>query len=240
MISAYDVFAIEKRRCPTLSGPWTCFKTEPHFAEEGKTLAETEDRYQWKDSTTRLVCSYYDWAAHQWKQGTWSKTVRNAARKGVAESLMEGRLQRGADKWRTELFNHRPELWEGEQTEPVGSPEKWETVASGQWMQRAAWNRMVTRPMREQPYTTSDPGNYCVDSRSDFLTREGQGRQAMGDWLHDKSIPWKARRRLLQTNSGTFPCEYTSPATPASRNGVSTRMGYVACVSDAERWAWDF
>ena len=30
----------------------------------------------------------------------------------------------------TDLFNHRPELWEGEQTEPVGSPEKWETVSS--------------------------------------------------------------------------------------------------------------
>ena len=26
----------------------------------------------------------------------------------------------------------------------------------------------------------------------------------------------------------------------ASRNEVSTRMGYVVCVSDAERWTWDF
>jgi hypothetical protein len=29
----------------------------------------------------------------------------------------------------------------------------------------------------------------------------------MGDWLHDKLIPWKVCRRLLQTNSGTFPYE---------------------------------
>jgi hypothetical protein len=85
--------------------------------------------------TTRLVYSYYDRTAHHWKQGTWSKTVRNAVRRGAAESLMEDRLQRGADKWRAELFNHRPELWEGEQTAPVGSTKKWETVASGQWMQ---------------------------------------------------------------------------------------------------------
>jgi len=41
----------------------------------------------------------------------------------------------------------------------------------------------------------------------------------MGDWLHDKLIPWKGH---------------------ASRNGASTRMGYVASVSDAERWVWDF
>ncbi len=30
----------------------------------------------------------------------------------------------------------------------------------------------------------------------------------MGDWLRDKTISWNsARRRLLQTNAGTFPCE---------------------------------
>ena len=29
----------------------------------------------------------------------------------------------------------------------------------------------------------------------------------MGDWLRDKTISWKARRRLLQTNVGVFPCE---------------------------------
>ena len=36
---------------------------------------------------------------------------------------------------------------------------------------------------------------------------EAEGRKAMGDWLHDKSIPWMTRRRLLQTYSGTFPCK---------------------------------
>jgi hypothetical protein len=56
--------------------------------------------------------------------------------------------------------------------------------------------------MREQPHTT--PGTTLT---ADFLTRDGEGRKAMGDWLHDKSIPWKARRRFFQTNSGTFPCE---------------------------------
>ena len=116
---------------------------------------------------------------------------------------MEDRLQKAADKWRSELFRPRLELWEGEQIEPVGSTEKWEKVASGQWMQKATWNRMVTRTMREQSHTTPVTTTWTAD----FLTREGEGRKAMGDWLHDKLIPWKARRRLLQTNSGTFPCE---------------------------------
>ena len=173
------------------------------LADEGKTLAKAGDSYPWTNRTTRLVYSYYDRATHQWKKGTWSKTIRNAARRGAAESLMEDRLQKGADKWRTELFKPRHEFWEGEQIEPVCPSEKWETVASGQWMQKSAWNRMVTRTMREQPHTTPVTTTWTAD----FLTREGEGRKAMGDWLHDKLIPWKARRRLLQTNSGTFPCE---------------------------------
>ena len=51
----------------------------------------------------------------------------------------------------------------------------------------------------------------------------------MGDWLHDKSIPWKAGQIREHFR-----------ASPASRNGASTRTGYVVCVSDAGRWAWDF
>ena len=45
--------------------------------------------------------------------------------------MLEDRLQKGEDKWRSELFRPRLELWEGEQIEPVGSTEKWEKVASG-------------------------------------------------------------------------------------------------------------
>jgi hypothetical protein len=30
--------------------------------------------------------------------------------------------------------------------------------------------------------------------------------KVIGDWLRDKTISWKARRRLLQTNTGVFPC----------------------------------
>ena len=44
-----------------------------------------------------------------------------------------------------------------------------------------------------------------VDNR--LLTREGEGHKTMVDWLLDKTVSWKERRRLLQTNTGTFPCE---------------------------------
>ena len=43
------------------------------LTQEGRTLEKEVENYHWKDRTTRLVYSYYDRAAHQWKKGTWSK-----------------------------------------------------------------------------------------------------------------------------------------------------------------------
>ncbi len=83
------------------------------------------------------------------------------------------------------------------------APDKWDAIASGNWLQKAVWNRMVTTLERDQPHKTPVPSTWTAD----FLTRKGGGRKVMGDWLRDKTISWKARRRLLQTNAGTFPCE---------------------------------
>ena len=83
------------------------------------------------------------------------------------------------------------------------APDKWDAIASGNWTQKAAWNRMVTALERDQPHKTPVTSMWTAD----FLARDGEGRKVMGDWLRDKTISWKARRRLLQTNAGTFLCE---------------------------------
>ena len=54
-----------------------------------------------------MVYSYFDRRTRQWKKGTWTKTIRNAARRGAAESLVEERLQTGANRWRKGLFEER-------------------------------------------------------------------------------------------------------------------------------------
>ncbi len=79
----------------------------------------------------------------------------------------------GLNRMRSESLK----FWEGEQLEPVGPSEKWETVTSGQWIQKESWNRMVTRTMWEQPHTTRVTTTWTAD----FLTREGEGQKAMGD-----------------------------------------------------------
>jgi ribonuclease HI len=177
------------------------------LAEAGREIKKEGENSRWRERTTRVVYTYYDRNLGQWKKGTWTKTVRNAARRGAAESLMEERLQTGANKWRKGLFKERSEDTDSDQQMPdqnwrSDSPDKWDMIASGKWMQKAAWNRWVTTLERDQPHKTPITSTWTAD----FLTREGEGRKSVGDWLRDKTISWKARRRLLQTNAGVFPC----------------------------------
>ncbi len=81
------------------------------------------------------------------------------------------------------------------------APSKWDMIATGRWIQKTAWNRWVTESERDQPHKTPITSTWTAD----FLTGEGEGRKAIGDWLRDKTVPWKARRRILQTNAGVFP-----------------------------------
>jgi len=123
-------------------------------------------------------------------------------------SLMEERLQTGANKWRKGLFEERSEDTDGDQQMTdqnwrSDAPVKWDMIPTGKWIQKAVWNRWVTTLERGQSHKTPITSTWTVD----FLTREGEGRKEVGDWLRDKTISWKARRRFLQTNAGVFPCE---------------------------------
>ena len=116
-------------------------------------------------------------------------TIRNAARRGAAESLLEERLQHGANKWRKGLFEGHGDGMEEdhsqfEQNWSTTVPDKWDTIASGNWIQKAAWNRMVTALERDQPHKTPVTSTWTAD----FRTREGEGRKVMGDWLRDKTV----------------------------------------------------
>jgi hypothetical protein len=68
------------------------------LVETGRAMEKEGDNYRWKERTTRVVYSYYDRNLGQWKKIIWTKTICNAARRGVAESLLEERLQFGSNK----------------------------------------------------------------------------------------------------------------------------------------------
>jgi hypothetical protein len=131
----------------------TWWKWEGHWKGRGRITSGKKEQHVWYSPTTT--------GAHINGKETpqWSKTIRNVARRGATESLMEDSLQEGANKWRQGLLDNRPEvggedLMEPEQSWATASPLKWEKIASGQWKQRAVWKRMVTQTVtREQPHT---------------------------------------------------------------------------------------
>ena len=71
-----------------------------------------------------------------------------------------------------------------EQNWKATAPDKWDTIVSGNWIQKTVWNRMVTVSERDQPHKTPVTSTWTAD----FLTREGEGRKEMGDWLRDKTV----------------------------------------------------
>jgi hypothetical protein len=49
---------------------------------------------------------------------------------------------------------------------------------------------------------------------SDFLSREGEGREVIGERLRDKTVPWQVQRRLMQAVTNSFQvyeCMYNAP-----------------------------
>ena len=63
------------------------------------------------------------------------------ARRGAAESLIEESLQYGADKWLQGLFeaicvDEEEDLARENQNWKSKAPDKWDTIATGRWMQK--------------------------------------------------------------------------------------------------------
>ncbi len=64
------------------------------------------------------------------------------------------------------------------------------------------WVREVMEKLRGAPQ--SEP---LTDTwTSDFLSREGEGREIIGERLRDKTVSWQAQRRLMQEVTNSFPC----------------------------------
>ena len=77
-----------------------------------------------------------------------------------------------------------------------------EILRTGRWLNPKDWAREIMEKLRAAPH--SDP---LTDTwTSDFLSREGEGREVVGERLRDKTVPWQVQRRLMQAMTNSFPC----------------------------------
>jgi len=76
-----------------------------------------------------------------------------------------------------------------------------EILRTGRWLNPKSWAREIMEKLRVAPH--SEP---LTDTwTSDFLSREGEGREVIGERLRDKTVPWQVQRRLIQAVTDSFP-----------------------------------
>jgi hypothetical protein len=77
-----------------------------------------------------------------------------------------------------------------------------EILRTGRWLNPKVWAREIMEKLRAAPH--SEP---LTDTwTSDFLSREGEGREVVGERLRDKTVPCQVQRRLMQAMTNSFPC----------------------------------
>ena len=160
------------------------------LAEEGRG-AETSI---WNERTERFVFSC-DSPAHKIRSRTWSAGIRNTVREQAAQVCVQAALKSSAVEWKKEHIDgsrRREEIC----ADVCAQVEKSFAMGEEDWNEEC----MAQRRLAEvgQPASST----WTVD----FLTRRGESRECMGKWLRNKGVSWKARRRLLQANSNSFPC----------------------------------
>jgi hypothetical protein len=165
------------------------------------------EKKEWCDRTERMVFKWKD--KDQERSSVWTAGVRNAIKKGVGRSVVKQVKSKAADKWRRahmergegcDRHKKRTQTWmqpTQEGMEEVGRGVGSEDIRKEEW-----WNDQCGEGMRklheDLPATTT--------WEAEFLLREGLSREVTGKWMANEAVPWKRRRRWLQTIAGIFPC----------------------------------
>ncbi len=163
-------------------------ETEDDLADLGRTI-DQED-VVWTTRSNRMVFSWMD-GQKSARTSTWNQGVKNGVRLGAGLYRFEARLQQGVRDW-----------LEGWRALPIGVDRlisRSEILRTGRWLNPKVWARETMEKLRAAPH--SDP---LTDTwMSDFLSREGEDKEFVGEWLRDKTVPWKVQRRLMQVMSVT-------------------------------------
>jgi ribonuclease HI len=81
------------------------------LTESDREIEKEGENSRWRERTTRVVYTYYDRNLGQWKKGTWTKPVRNAARRGAAESLWKSDCRLGQTNGGKDCLRNAVRTW---------------------------------------------------------------------------------------------------------------------------------
>jgi ribonuclease HI len=161
------------------------------LADLGRTI--DPEHAVWTTRSNRMVFSWID-GQKKARTSTWNQGVRNGVRLGAGRYRFEARLQQGVRNWL--------QGWGGLPSGVGRVISRAEVLRMGRWLNPKGWARGVMEKLRGAPH--SEP---LTDTwTSDFLSREGEGREVIGERLRDRTVPWQAQRRLMQAVTNSFPC----------------------------------
>ena len=95
-----------------------------------------------------------------------------------------------------------------------------EILRTGRWFNPKSWARKIMEKLRVTPHLEPLTDTWTTD----FLSREGEGREVIGERLRDKSVPWQVQRRLMQAVTNSFPC-----GAHLHRMGLRGSNGFTLC-----------
>ena len=144
------------------------------LADLGRTI--DPEQVVWTTRSNRMVFSWIDGQGSA-RTSTWNQGVRNGVRLGAGRYRFEVRLQQGVRNW-----------LQGWGALPSGVDRvisRAEILRTGRWLNPKSWAREIMEKLRIAPH--SEP---LTDTwTSDFLSREGEGREVIGERLRDKTVP---------------------------------------------------
>ncbi len=139
------------------------------LADLGRTI--DQEHAVWTTRSNRMVFSWMD-GQKSARTSTWNQGVKNGGRYSFETHLHQG-VRNWLEGWR--------ELPSG--VDRVISRD--EILRSGRWLNPKGWAREIMEKLRAVPHSEPLTNTWT----SDFLSREGEGREVVGERLRDKTVP---------------------------------------------------
>ena len=158
---------------------------------------------EWTEQLERMIFKWQT-AAGEHSRASWGASVRIAMRKQGAWLVYGKCMVQGGRRWSEENWVG-PDLCGRRPTDTAVQVVKHEWFGDmDEWMSGRTEERRQDQDVGETKGRTISA---ATDSWTvDFMTRPGESREAIHEWLKRKAVPWRRRRRLLQALTGTFPC----------------------------------
>jgi hypothetical protein len=148
--------------------------TADDIADPGRTIDQEHD--VWTTRSNRMVFSWMD-GQKSARTSTWNQGVKNRVRLDAGRYRFETRLNQGVRNW-----------FQGWTALPSGVDRvisRSEILRTGRWLNPKDWAREIMEKLRTVPHSEPITDTWT----NDFLSREGEDREVLGNRLRDKTVP---------------------------------------------------